>query len=299
MKPTVSVVLGSYNRLFFLKQAIRSIRESEAPFGYEIIVVDGGSTDGSVRWLTRQKDIVTIVQHNRGEWQGRSIERRSWGYFMNLAFKAAAGKYLLMMSDDSVLTPEAMARGVAHAQQQERHGKKVGAVPFYWRNWPEEEKYFVIATNGQPYLNHGLYLRKAVHDSGWINEEDYFFYTADVDLCFRLLEAGYSIDPAPHALVEHYNHANLGVRASNEEHHRKDTAALVRNWPEFYGDRDPATLGSLQYTEATYDPAFARKRFGLLHFGVQCKRFARRVMCWLSRKAKDCRFKGAEGKGDA
>lgn len=289
MKPMVSVVLGSYNRLFFLRQAIRSIRESEVGFGYEIIVVDGGSTDGSLWWLSRQKDIITIVQHNRGQWLGRPIERRSWGYFMNLAFKSASGRYLLMMSDDSLLTPDAMARGVAHAEQLRRQGKKVGAVPFFWRNWPEQGRYFVIATDGQLYLNHGLYLRRAVHDAGWINEDDYFFYTADVDLCFRLLRAGYEISPAPQALVEHYNHANLGVRASNEEHHRQDTAALARNWPDFYGDRDPASLGSLLHTDAAYDPAFARKRFGLLHVGVKLKQFARRAWCWLSRRASQCR----------
>ena len=49
-------------------------------------------TDATIRWLARQKDIVSIIQHNRGKWQGKPIERRSWGYFMNQGFKCARGK---------------------------------------------------------------------------------------------------------------------------------------------------------------------------------------------------------------
>lgn len=52
----VSVVLGSLNRITFLKLTIQSIREElkNAPFTHEIIVIDGGSTDGtSVAFKTK------------------------------------------------------------------------------------------------------------------------------------------------------------------------------------------------------------------------------------------------------
>src|SRR4051794_30500166 len=80
-RPTVSLVLGTYNRLPFLEQAIESIRQNGASTSFEIIIVDGGSTDGTVDWLVQQKDVVTIIQHNRGEFRGQPIRRRSWGYF--------------------------------------------------------------------------------------------------------------------------------------------------------------------------------------------------------------------------
>ena len=73
----ISVVLGSYNRCSFLKAAIESVRNNGITVPYEIIVVDGGSTDGSFRWLSRQKDIITIIQHNRGTFRGKPIRRRS------------------------------------------------------------------------------------------------------------------------------------------------------------------------------------------------------------------------------
>ena len=89
----ISFVIGSYNRKKFLKATIKSILNemNDTSINYEIIIVDGGSTDGSISWLSKQKNIILILQHNRGIWQGKRIERKSWGYFMNLGFKSAQG----------------------------------------------------------------------------------------------------------------------------------------------------------------------------------------------------------------
>ena len=86
-RAVVSIVLGSYNRKAFLQEAIESIRCNGITVPYEIIVVDGGSTDGSKEWLINQPDIITIVQHNRMASGNQLSKRRNWGYFMNLSFK--------------------------------------------------------------------------------------------------------------------------------------------------------------------------------------------------------------------
>ena len=68
----LSIVLGTYNRVSFLKIAIDSIRAELNRFNLtsEVIVVDGGSNDGTTGWLAKQRDIVSIIQHNRGTWKG-------------------------------------------------------------------------------------------------------------------------------------------------------------------------------------------------------------------------------------
>ncbi len=85
--PIVSVVIGSYNRSRYLRATLDTVRRELADLPHELIVVDGGSADGTLRWLLRQKDVISIVQQNHGEWNGEPIERKSWGYFMNLAFR--------------------------------------------------------------------------------------------------------------------------------------------------------------------------------------------------------------------
>jgi GT2 family glycosyltransferase len=229
--PKVSIVLGSYQRLAFLRATIESVRDNGITVPYEIIVVDGGSTDGSVRWLTEQKDVITIVQHNRGEFRGRPIERRSWGYFMNLGFRAAEGRYILMISDDCLLVPGAVMAGVRQFEAALAADEPLGALAFYWRNWPEQREYNVGLTLGERmFVNHGLYKREALAEVGWIDEDRYRFYHADGDLCLRLWDAGYTVTDCPDAYVEHFTHANLEVRASNIEQQQADWATYVERW---------------------------------------------------------------------
>lgn len=255
MKPLVSVVLGTFERLEFLKLTIESIRTEVAGIPSEIIVVDGGSTDGTVEWLVAQKDLVTIVQHNRGEWNGKPIVRRSWGYFMNLGFKAAGGKYVCMVSDDCLLVPGCIQNGVNHFESKLAAGEKVGAVAFFWRNWPEARRYWVGRTFGKKmFVNHGLYLRDALEQVRFIDEERYFFYHADGDLSLKLWDAGYTIIDSPASFVEHYSHANVAVRASNFEGQKKDWTAYSDAWATRFPDTDSEFEGDwveVDYTDGT------------------------------------------------
>ena len=53
--------MGSKNRKNLLKATINSIRTNGFNGNIEIIVVDGGSTDGTCDWLAKQTDVFTIV----------------------------------------------------------------------------------------------------------------------------------------------------------------------------------------------------------------------------------------------
>ncbi len=229
--PVVSVVIGSYNRLPFLRGTIETLRKEISDTPSEIIVIDGGSTDGSAEWLVEQKDIITIIQHNRGEWLGKQIERRSWGYFMNLGFKAAQGKYICMLSDDCLVIPGALKNGIKLFNKELAQNKKIGAMAFYWRNWPEQKKYWVGFTfNNTMHVNHGMYLREGLEKINFIDEEAYFFYHADSDICMRLMKAGYKIIDSPDSYIEHYSDANLAIRQTNMERQKQDWATYIKRW---------------------------------------------------------------------
>ena len=230
-KALVSVVIGTYNRVEFLKTTIDSVRAELKETPHELIIVDGGSTDGTIDWLVQQKDIISIIQHNRGEWQGKPIERRSWGYFMNLGFRAASAKYICMLSDDCLVIPGAIENGIKLFDKELKASKKIGAVAFYWRNWPEQEKYWVgLSFGNRMFVNHGLYLKKALEAVDYIDTDNYFFYHADGDLCLRLADAGYKCIDSPDSFIEHYRHTDSDIRDSNWERQQQDWAAYTKRW---------------------------------------------------------------------
>ncbi len=294
--PAVSVVLGSYNRLPFLKATIASVRDNGGALPCEIIVVEGGSTDGSLAWLSQQKDIITIIQHNRGIFRGRPLVRRSWGYFMNLGFKCAQGTYILMISDDCLLLPASIQRGCQHFERLRATGRSIGAVAFYWRNWPIESAYRVGLTFGDKmFVNHGLYLRQALEQIGWIDEDRYQFYHADGDLSLKLWEHGYEVVDCPDAMVEHFTHANHKVRQSNIDRQKQDWSAYRARWAGVFDAPDSTYPGGWLYRQYVDPYATATRfprgevlrflaRYGLGHFK---RHRLRKLAFWSNRQVLD------------
>jgi glycosyltransferase involved in cell wall biosynthesis len=251
LKKQISFVLGSYNRFQFLKLATESIRsevniDGTKPIAHEIIVIDGGSDDGALQWLAEQKDIVTIVQHNRGIWQGAKLERRSWGYFMNLGFKIAQGKYICMISDDCLFVPGAVKRGYDLFEQQLASGRNIGAIAFYFRDYTKQEKYYVCRTLGNKmYVNHDMYLNAAIKDVNYIDEESFLFYCADGDLCLKLWHKGYECIDSQKSFVEHYPHSNIPIRKSNTALETHDFRALLKKWNGIFYDPKKDNIGEI------------------------------------------------------
>lgn len=95
-----SIVIPTYNRKPILEKCLRALESqvmiSSAIEGYEVVLVDDGSTDGTVEWL-RQSSLefphVRILEQNH---QGPAVAR-------NLGVENAQGDYIIFIDSDLVV----------------------------------------------------------------------------------------------------------------------------------------------------------------------------------------------------
>src|SRR5689334_21017665 len=93
-QPDVSVVVVSYNGLPYIEQCLESVR------GHDVVVVDHGSTDGTLDVVRRQfPEVKVIEQENKGMGGGN-----------NAGMRAADGRYFFLLNSDAWVLGDALDR---------------------------------------------------------------------------------------------------------------------------------------------------------------------------------------------
>ena len=109
MRPDISIIIPNFNCLKFLPACFACIRKQSLP-SYEVIVVDDGSTDGSLNYLSEQMahwPELRLLQQNR---QGPGAAR-------NLAAQSAKAPLLAFLDADDWWQENKLLRQIAFHQQ--------------------------------------------------------------------------------------------------------------------------------------------------------------------------------------
>lgn len=206
MTPLISLVSGTYNRLPLLQAMVQSFRDNLASttIPYEVVLVDGGSTDGTIEWAKAQTDVVLIED---GALLG-AISAFTRGA------QAASGKYVLLSNDDVTFFDGSVIPAIVHLENK----MTCGAVAFR-DNRPmsgfSREDYKTNAIGGLMdgkrvnliYAQVGLF-RKWLGDrlNWWMGEhnemEGAATYGGDNTLSAQIWRYGYSVDEVPPCMVE-------------------------------------------------------------------------------------------------
>ncbi|MBD2104920.1 glycosyltransferase family 2 protein [Leptolyngbya sp. FACHB-261] len=201
-----SVVIPTYNRLPILTKCLHALEQQQpAGQGYEVVVVDDGSTDGTVEFLQRNAERFTKVRLFQQDHAGPSAAR-------NLGVEKAIGDVIIFIDSDLVVTPvflSAHERSLHQAwgsQGNDRaftYGRVINTANF---DDPTAEPYKItdfsaayFATGNVAIARHWL-LKAGLFDTrfqlyGW----------EDLELGVRLKQRGLKLIKCPDAVGYHWH----------------------------------------------------------------------------------------------
>ncbi len=131
--PRISIITPSYNQAAFLERTIQSVL-SQGISDLEYIIVDGGSTDGSI-------EIIQKYSEKLAWWVAESDAGQADA--INKGFRRAAGEYVAWLNSDDLYAPGAIAQAVAILEKNPDLGMVYGnAVTFDQDGFPLNDLIF-------------------------------------------------------------------------------------------------------------------------------------------------------------
>ncbi|MDA8219785.1 MAG: glycosyltransferase [Dehalococcoidales bacterium] len=235
----VSIVILTHNELSATQQCLASV-EAHTPEPHELIVVDNASTDRTVDYLrayaaTREHVRVIANSANRGFAAGN-----------NQALSIARGDYVLLLNNDTIVTPGWLSRMLAAFQTHPQTGV-VGPMAHYvsgpqlvpdpgYHSIEELEAFaskWSIDHDGEStrvmrLVGFCLLARRAVVDRiGGLDERYGSGNFEDDDFCVRAAFAGYEARIAQDVFIHHSGGQTF--KAAKIDYN----ASLLRNWELF------------------------------------------------------------------
>lgn len=245
----ITIVIPNYNGMKYLPECLEALA-LQNPQGpeYRIIVVDNGSTDGSVPFLKasmeRTSDLECIfLKENTG-----------FDYAVNAGIKASASPYVILLNNDTKVYPD-FTKTLYEAIRRDEKIFSVSARMLMWDK-PElvddaGDRYCVLGWafsrgKGKPSANYeksaevfstcagaAIYRRSVFEEIGYFDEL-HFAYLEDVDIGYRARIYGYRNCYTPDAKVLHYGSASTGSR-----YNEKKTALAAANSVYLIGKNMP------------------------------------------------------------
>ncbi|MBI5055291.1 MAG: glycosyltransferase [Nitrospirae bacterium] len=186
------ILIATFNRLDLLKLTLESIA-SWTKCSHEVIVIDGGSTDGTIEYLESNKDVTPFFQ---GALIGTS---RAY----NQVWKQVESKYTCWLSDDTEIVNGSLDMAINLLENK----PEIGMVGLKMKDtvgpWKRQPYGGGLSEYGILTCNHGVLSMELLRSVGFFNEL-YRSYTIDTDLTASVLSAGKSVVMTKHVSVLHH-----------------------------------------------------------------------------------------------
>jgi GT2 family glycosyltransferase len=223
----VSVIIVTWNVRDLVRTCLESLRPVWEQGWAEVIVVDNGSIDGTTAMVSSAYPGVRLITNTAN---------RGFGAANNQGMAVARGRFLFLLNPDTVVLPYALERLVAFLDIHSRAGVAAPRLrnpdgslqrnafrfpglrqvaldlfPLHPRllesplngRYPQEPDASAPFAIDHP-LGAAMLVRREVWEQTSGFDESYFMYAEEVDWCWRIHQAGWSIWQVPTAEVVHY-----------------------------------------------------------------------------------------------
>jgi GT2 family glycosyltransferase/glycosyltransferase involved in cell wall biosynthesis len=219
--PLVSIIIPLFNKVELTRACLLSLVTNTAQGSYELLLVDNGSTDGTNDLLRQWESKATVI---------RNPENRGFAAACNLGARAAAGKYLLFLNNDTEVTtgwleplvaalegdlsvaavgskllfPDGTIQhaGVMIVEDQASNDPLVGKHHFF--RFPGNHPQANSPMQMQAVTAACVLIRRTAFEAVGGFDEGYWNGYEDLDLCFKLGSHGWKIVYQPASIVIHH-----------------------------------------------------------------------------------------------
>lgn len=216
----LSVVILNYNVRHFLEQCLLSVQKAIENLDAEIIVIDNDSKDDSCQMVKTLFPTVTLIENKVNVGFSKAN---------NQAVTVAKGEYICILNPDTAVGEDTFGKAIAYSESIEN----IGALGVYLmdgtgnflpeskRNLPTPKVSLMKLTGftKKYYSNHisetsqgevdvlvgaFMLLKRSVYNEVGGFDEDYFMYGEDIDLSYKITQAGYKNHYFGSTTVLHY-----------------------------------------------------------------------------------------------
>lgn len=270
--PKVSVVVCAYNAERTMDSCLASLKDLNYP-NYEVIVVNDGSTDYTLK-ITQRYDYVRIISQEN---KGLSVAR-------NVGIAAATGEIVAYTDSDCVVDPDwltyvvekLLSSGLSAVGGPNLPPPEDSLVPSCVAVSPGAPTHVLLSDEVAEHIaGCNMAFRRSVLEE--IGGFDPLFRAAgdDVDLCWRLQDNGYTIGFSPAAVVWHFRRNTVAAYLKQQRGYGKAEALVYFKHPHRFNLLgQPCWLGriygdlssSLSFGQpAIYSGVFGRGLFQTLY----------------------------------
>lgn len=195
----ISIIIRAYNEEKYIQRLLDGIGEQRVSFGYEIILVDSGSTDNTVRIASKSEAKVINI----------SSEKFSFGYSLNKGIAASSAEYCVFISAhcypanefwlDNLIRPfDDQTVAIVYGMQRGDHTSRYFEHQIFAKWFPEGGK----GKRNSPFCNNA---NAAIRRSLWkrFKYNEMLTGLEDIDWAKNAISQGYSIYYDNDAVVIH------------------------------------------------------------------------------------------------